>query len=218
MTGKDIFKIWAPSGARWIEWVKPVHFAAIDHKYEEQSNYVCNFTIPKIFYINDLKTDTAAILDLPGHDGIEEGLALAKLGFRPIPLYNGTNEQHGAMPLVDNRTIRKALIWGALELKDLKIADTALPVFLLDSNRAHGFRIDVSVFDNSWDLYGQDMPSPEYFLENGINKIIVRGEKIQKDLAKILYNYQKKGVSIFFTNGYEKPKEVSVKKPHRNIK
>ena len=203
MTGRDIFKIWAPAGARWAEWVRPVHFVAIDNV--KQVNRVCNFTIPNITYINELKADTAVILDIPGHDGIEEGLALAKLGFRPIPLYNGTNEQQGAMALVDNHTIRIALIWGALELKKLNIADNAPPVFLLDSNRTHRFKMNVSVFDNSWDLYSQDMPSYDYFLEKGINKIIVKGETIQKDLAKLLSNYQKKGIKILFTNGYDNP-------------
>lgn len=26
MTGKDVYKIWAPVGARWVDWVRPVPF------------------------------------------------------------------------------------------------------------------------------------------------------------------------------------------------
>jgi len=216
MTGRDTFKTWAPSGARWIEWIRPVQFVAIDNI--KQTNSACKFIIPTIFYIDKLETDTAIFLDLPGHDSIEEGLALAKLGFRPIPLYNGTNEQQSAMALVDNHMISSALTWGALELEKLNISATAPPVFLLDSNRAHSYKMSVSIFDNSWDLYYQDIPSAAYFLEKEINRIIIRGDTIQTDLAKLLYNYQKKGIKILFTKGYDNPKETIIKKPSRKNK
>lgn len=214
MIGKDIFKIWAPIGAKWIDWVRPVLFIAINYSYKP--NAIINFTIPDINYINELPENTAIFLDLPSHDSVEEGLALAKFGFRPIPLYNGTNEQHGSMALVDNHAIENALIWGADEIQKLNIPNDAPPAFLLDSNRMHRFKMNVSVFDNSWDLYDQDIPSAEYFLKNGINKIIVRGEKIQKDLIKILYKFQKKGIKILWTVGYEKPKDVIIKKLHKD--
>ena len=94
----------------------------------------------------------------------------------------------------------------------MEISNDAPPTFLLDSNRMNRFKMNVSVFDNSWDIYAQDLPSAEYFLKNGINKIIVRGEKIQKDLRKILYKFQKKGIKILYTNGYEEPKGVKIKK------
>lgn len=213
MTGKDAFKVWAPAGARWTEWVRPVPFIAISNYLEIGGVY--NFEIPFVNYISEPHTDTAVIIDIRSYDSIKEGLALAKLGFRPIPLYNGTNEQEGAMALVDNHAIGSALIWGALELKKIEITPNAPPVFLLDSNRTHRYKMNVSVFDNSWDIYDQDMPSAEYFLSNEMNKMIVRGEKIQKDLMKILYKFQRKGITILFTNGYETPKEVVIKKPSR---
>lgn len=215
MTGRDIFKVWAPVESRWVDWVRPVPFIAINESY---TNGTINFSIPNINYINELPENTAIILDTPGYDSVKEGLALAKLGFRPIPLYNGTNEQYGAMALVDNHTIEHALVWGASELKTIKISKDAPPVFLLDSNRTHRFKMNVSVFDNSWDLYNQDIPSAEYFLKNGINKIIVRGEKIQKDIIRILYKFQQKGITILFTNGYEEPKVTIIKKPPRKLK
>lgn len=172
-----------------------------------------SFTIPHINYISEFSSDIAVIVDLPGNDSVKEGIAVARLGFRPIPIYNGTNEQTGAIPTVDNRDIQVALIKGALELQKTKISDNASPVFLLDSNRMDRFKMDDSVFDNSWDIYYQDMPSAEYFLKSNIKKIIVRGETIQKDLKKILYKFQKKGIKILFTCGYEEPKEVNIKKP-----
>ena len=211
MTGRDIFKIWAPNGVKWIEWVRPVPFIAINN--DSRLYEVSNFEVNKINYISRLLTDTAIIVDLPGNESIEEGIGLAKIGFRPIPIYNGTNEQEGAMATVDNHAIEIGLIKGAMELEKIVISNNASPVFLLDSNRTNMYKMNVSVFDNSWDIYNQDIPSAEYFLKNGINKIIVRGEKVQKDLNKILYKFQIKGIQILFSNGYEEPKKVIMKKP-----
>ena len=35
-------------------------------------------------------------------------------------------------------------------------------------------KIDISIFDNSWDVYHQDLPTAEYFLNNGIKNIVVK--------------------------------------------
>ena len=211
MTGKEIYKIWAPTEAKWVDWVRPVPFVGINESFEGYE--VDEFLIPKINYIKEPISDMAIIIDLPGNNSIKEGIALAKIGFRPIPIYNVTDEQNGATATVDNRAIKMGLIKGALELKKIEIPDNAPPAFLLDTNRMNRYKMDQSVFDNSWDIYAQDMPSAEYFLKNGINKIMVRGESIQKDLKKILYTFQTKGIQIFWINEYENIKQVRLIKP-----
>lgn len=216
MTGRDIFKVWAPVDAKWTDWVRPLPFIAINEGVKAYK--LGDFTIPNINYINESHIDTAIIVDLPDEESVIEGIALSKIGFRPIPIYNGTNEQQGAMPTTNNHAIENALIWGALELQKTEISNNATPVFLLDSNRMHRYKMNDSVFDNSWDVYGQDIPSVEYFIKNGINKIIVRSETIQKDLKKILYKFQKEKIKILLTNGYEEPKEVIIKKPLKKDK
>jgi len=216
MTGdnaKEIFKIWAPAGAKWSAWARPVPF--VSPSMAKAIKSIHSFKIPNIRYLGGAQQNTAVVIDLPGHGGVEEGLALARLGFRPVPLYNGTTGQPGALALVDNFAIEGALEWGASELKQMELPADAPPAFLLDSNRTHRYRMDVSVFDNSWDIYAQDMPPAGYFLENGIEKIVVRGERIQKDLAGILHKFQKAGIKILFTKGYDAPKEIAVKKPRR---
>ena len=210
MDRRDVFKIWAPLGAKWVDWVRPVPFIEINNEFK---NYeYSDFINLNINYINEIHKDTAIIVDLPGNNSINEGLALAKIGYRPIPIYNGTNEQEGAMPTTDNREIQKGLFYGAMELKKMELSIDASPVFLLDKNRTNRFKMDNSVFDNSWDIYDQDMPSVEYFLKNGIKKIIVRGAFVQKDLRVILYKFQKKGIQIFLTNGYEKPSRIIIRR------
>ena len=74
----------------------------------------------------------------------------------------------------------------------------------------HRFKMEYSLFDNSWDVYPQDLPSAEYFIDNGIHKIIIIGESLSKDLKKILYEFQKKKLEILWTKGYEPPKKVTV--------
>lgn len=208
MTGMDAFQIWAPAGARWADWVRPVPFAAGCASHPLQA--IGDFTIPDISYIAQPQDHVAVFVDLPGCDGIKEGLALAKMGFRPVPLYNGTTPQEGAMATVDTGGIGRALLWGAAELEKLTIPPNAPPAFLLDSNRTHQYKMNPSVFDNSWDLYSQDVPSAEYLLGSGIDIVLVRGDTIQRDLRKIFSPFQKKGITILFTDGYTPPQKVGV--------
>lgn len=208
MTNKDIYKIWAPKGARWVDWVRPVPFIGIGKKAKIYE--VGDFSIPNITYINQMQKDMAIIVDLDENNSIKEGLALAKLGYRPIPIYNGTSAQEGAMATVNNDAIQIGLIKGAAKLEKIKIDKNAPPVFLLDSNRMNQYKMNESVFDNSWDIYHQDLPTSEYFLKNGINKILIVGNVFQKDLKKILYKFQKENIKILFTTRQEEIKEVHI--------
>lgn len=210
MRGKEVYKIWASKESKWTPWIRPVPFIAIDN--DSKIYDLEEFYIPNINYIDKVVSDTAIIIDLPGNESIKEGIGLAKLGYRPVPIYNGTNEQEGAIATVNNHDIELGLIKGGLELRKIKISQEASPVFLLDSNRTNRYKMSISMFDNSWDVYGQDLPSADYFLKNGINKIIVRSnKKIQKDLKKILYKFQKKNIQIFYTNGSEEIKKIKIK-------
>lgn len=213
MTGKDIYKRWAPPGSPWAGWVRPVPFIGLHQA--DQNIPMAPFKIPGRGAIAERQPKTAIFIDLPGYEAVLEGLALAEAGIRPVPLYNGTTGQAGALALVDNSPIQKALAWGAGELEKLEIPLDAPPAFLLDSRRLHRFRMNASVFDNSWDLYEQDIPTVEYFLAQGIDSIILRSDKIHKDLAHIFYKFQKKGMKILFTDGYNQPEPIRIKKPRR---
>ncbi|MBQ7943047.1 MAG: hypothetical protein IJ326_03175 [Lachnospiraceae bacterium] len=211
MTGKEIYKVWAPVGKKWVDWVRPVPFVGINEYSVRYSG--SNNALPVFDFVDETCTDAALIVDLHGTESVKAGIALAQAGYRPIPVYNGTVQQQGARATVDNQAVQAGLIWGAAELCKLEIGDDALPAFLLDSNRMHRFKMEISLFDNSWDLYPQDIPSAEYFLENGIHKIIIVGDKISKDLKKILYKFQKKNIQILWTNGYETPKKTKLLRP-----
>lgn len=215
MTNKEIYRIWAPCGKKWVDWVRPVPFICIN---EYSRMYInTNFTIHNINYLDENYEGAAIIIDLPGIESVMEGIGLAKKGYRPIPIYNGTIEQKGSRATVDNQTVGMALAWGALQLNEMEIRDDALPVFLLDRNRMNRFKMQISLFDNSWDIYHQDLPSADYFIENDIKKIIVIGESISKDLKKIFYEFQKKEIQIYLAKDYDEPKKVRIRR-NRNDK
>ena len=207
MTNKEVYKIWAPYHKKWTNWVRPVPFIYLD----ESINEFIDYNISHINYLSKILDNTAIIIDINGIDSIKEGIELAKIGYRPIPIFNGTSSNN-ALATTNNKVIEPLLIWGALELKKIKLKDNALPVFLLDDNRINRYKINRGIFDNSWDVYYQDLPSSKYFLNNNIDKILVRANKINKDLNKILYDYQNNNIKILFTNGFEPIKEIKIKK------
>lgn len=211
MTDKEIYSIWAPAGKKWVDWVRPVPFVAMKEYFRMYP--LSDVAIPTIDFLDEHGKDAAIIVDMPGEQSVIEGLALAKAGYRPIPIFNGTIEQQGARATVDNQAVGIALAWGASELDKIEIAEDALPAFLVDSNRLHRFKMEIALFDNSWDVYPQDIPSAEYLLGNGIHKIIIIGESLSRDLKKILYDYQKKKIQIYLTKGYEAPKKITLHRP-----
>lgn len=217
MTAKEIYRIWAPVGCKWVDWVRPVPFVAMN---EYSKTYdMMNPLVPEPDFLEDWRKDSALIVDLPGAESVAEGIALARAGFRPIPIFNGTIEQAGSRATVDNQSAGIALIWGAGELDGIELDKDAPPAFLLDTNRLQRFKMEDALFDNSWDIYPQDIPSADLFISRGIRNIIVVGraasklQPISKDLAKILYKFSQKKLQIWWTDGYEIPKKVRIRRP-----
>lgn len=209
MKGKELYEIYAPKNAKWTEWVRPVPFVAID-KYQRINTKP--LSIKKIKFIDKYQSDTAIFIDLPNVESIEFGISLSHLGYRPIPIFNGTDEQINSLSTTNTYLVEEGLIGGANLLKEIKIKKDANPVFLLDNKRLNRYRKNKTIFDNSWDLYGQDIPSYNHFKENGINKIIVVSDKIERDLRKIFFKFQDAGIEFYQTNGYLPIKKVLLKK------
>ena len=202
-----LYKIWAPEGTAWADWAKPVLFASLTGT-RQATNTEIQVTPPAL--MPDRKT--MVILDLPGVQGVEEALGLAAGGFRPVPLYNGV--MGDGMALVDVKPLGRALYSGADILRTMTLPADAPPVFLLDSNRLEGTRIPLS-FDNRWCVFPQDMPSARYLKSKGIEKVILRSEKLLHDLSRVLYEYQEAGLTLYISaNDDRYLRTLSVKKRH----
>ena len=137
---KEIYKIWAPFGCKWIDWVRPVPFIGID-EFKEVNEFI-DYRLPNIGYLDMVSKDTAIIIDMQGVNSIKEGIALAKIGYRPIPIFNGTNPTLGSMSTTNNVIIEPLLVWGASQLKEIELEVNAPPVFLLDVNRLNRYKIN----------------------------------------------------------------------------
>ena len=217
MTNKEVYKIWAPYNKKWVDWVRPVYFIHINEDVKKATEIVNLDFKEKITYLDNPEFKNAAIIvDLFGIDSVKEGLQLAKeKGYRPIPVYNGTDAQDGVLSSSDNDSIKIGLLWGASILKNIEIKDDALPCFMLNTERLQRIKRTEKVFDNSWDIYHQDLPTPNYFVKNNIDKVIVvtTKKKIVVDLKRLLYPFTKKGLKVYICNGYDEPKEVTLRKP-----
>lgn len=209
MTGEEIYKIYAPNGAKWAEWVRPVPFIAIDTYNREP---IVDWVDRRVFFLKEYEQDAAIFIDLPGKESIELSIALASIGYRPIPLFNGTDEQINAQATNNTYWVECCLINGGQKLKNIFLSNNANPAFVLDSLRTNRYRAKDSIYDNSWDLYKQDIPTAEYFINSGIKKIIIVGNTIQRDLKKIFYDFQLKKIEIYLTDGYALPKRIMLKK------
>ncbi len=210
MTDREIYKIWAPYEGKWSGYARPVDFIKMKEYSAEETSFLF-YTKPH--YMDSVQKDTAIVVDLPCEYGIEEGIGLASIGYRPVPTYNGTFENENSVPTTNNKALQKPLYWGATILKDMKIPNDAPPAFLVDTNRLNRHKMNISIFDNSYDMYAQDFPTATNLLNNGINKVIVRSSKVNKDMRMILNEYQKSGIQIFITDGFSKPKLIKVSKP-----
>ena len=208
----DVYKKFVSSENGWSNWVRPVPFINIGvgkksfaNVYNEQHLFAKDEIAPFL-------EKTGIIVDMPGAESAMVGLNLAKEGFGIVPLFNGTIEQDGARATSDCQSASESLVWLGEKLQDINVADNGKPVFLLDSNRLLRFKRNINLFDNSWDIYSQDMPSVKYIKGNGINKILVIGEKIAPDLKRILLKYQKGGIDIYLKKIYEEPKKIKLRK------
>jgi hypothetical protein len=193
MDNLEAYRAWAPDGARWTEWAKPVLFAK-PPRYE-----VGTLSPPEIAWPPRADSGAMLVVDLPGEAGVLEGLALAKLGYRPVPLYNGVYDPDHKAMIVNVSGVAAALFRGASMLPPLP--PDAPPAFLLDANRMKGFGKEPGKYDNRWCVFPQDMPSASALAQNGIRRVVVRADAVQNDLAHILRRYQEGGIEIALNDG-----------------
>ena len=198
------YNIWAPKNSLWTEWAKSVLFMNFT-TWKDDSR----LDMPEINWISAAQRDTMVIVDLPGKTGVEESLALARIGFRPVPLYNGMNNEK---MIVNVKDIADALYKGSYELETLRIPNDAPPVFMLDSARMISDRKIPGKYDNRWRVFPQDMPSASFLTKQGINRVIVRSNIELDDLLYVLSCYQERKIKILKSSG-DSIIEMSVPNP-----
>jgi hypothetical protein len=222
MDKDEIYQIWAPSHAPWSQWAKPVLFSFMDSRFDVRRPAITQF-----------KTDwvprpgqALIIVDLPGEDGVVWGLPLARLGYRPIPLYNALPfpPSEKMFPAtrpqctVDVVPILAALYRETAALKEIRLAADAPPAFLLDADRRIARKDpEPGIFDNRSVCFYTDFPSAEFLFSRQITQVIIlqRGSNIVGDLLLVLLEWQKAGIQLLRKDPMEAapPKPVVVEPP-----
>jgi hypothetical protein len=187
-----LFDIWAPGESVWSPWAKPVLFTDIPLGMLGLPGNEAP-PVPELPW--KLAPGCAVVVDAPGAQSVLIGMALARRGLRPVPLYNTTGE---LVPLVPCTELMSALCHSAPELERLAIAPDAPPAFLIDSTRMSGRRRP-GVFDNRWMVFEQDFPSAAFLRSKGIRSVALAQDEPRMpgpDLWRVLGAWKKGDLEI----------------------
>ena len=195
MTKEELFDAWAPDGVEWSAWAKPVLFAqwpdtmtpaATDPRWPD-ANYL---------WLPQAGGRTVLVIDLPAVESVRTGVAFARRGYRPVPLFNTS---HGPSAVLELAPLFLALGQGALQLKSMSLASNAPAAFLLDADRMQPpVPPSPGSFDNRWVVFPQDFPSATFLRAHGVTDalLIHNGKNVQEDLAHVLLRWQQGGLRI----------------------
>jgi len=214
MTNEECFEAWAPDGVLWSQWTKPILFARLPPATRPEP------TEPKldanVGWAPEPRGDTAIVVDLPGARSVGAGLALARLGYRPVPLFNASD---GPSAVIDVGPIARALVAGADALRESNLKPDAPPAFLLDADRMRPrMHPGPGRFDNRWVVFPQDFPSATMLLSRGVREVLLAqvGEAApQEDLAHVLLRWRNAGIRLLAVDveRNERPRDLLVKPP-----
>jgi len=222
MSNLELFKVWAPEDRVWSQWAKPVLFAQNDLLMEHRQPVT---DWPQLELPND--RTTALIIDLPRATSVDYGIAAARLGFWPVPLFNCA---YNIGAVLDVRPMVTKLQSGAEELTRANVPFDAPPAFLVDSKRMDP---DVPLFpgnfDNRYLMLPQDFPSAGFLKSHGISRVLwirtapgeIRFDRsLKEDLAHVLRRWQEGGLEILEWHlGNAEARHIDVPKPSyfRNV-
>ena len=216
MNQAEVWEAWAPEHAWWSPWAKPVLIAQFE---------AADFARPGSFDWESLDLTalptsgdrTAIVVDLPGLESVRYGLALAKRGFQPVPLFNGC---HGPRAVVPVEALQSAMMYAASVLAAMKVESRAPPAFLLDANRLNDAgQARPGQFDNRWMTFPQDFPSGGLLLSRQIETAVLlqEGSRVGDDLAHVLLEWKDAGIRMQLANRHSpsKPVALDVQQPRR---
>jgi hypothetical protein len=216
MNFEPLYEVWAPLDGRWSPWVKPVLFAADARP--SVSGLSAGHFAREFSWLPTADLRTALIVDCPGDESLAIGVAAARVGFRPVPLFNAC---HGKNEVISQSPLFAVIEQATDELRTASLTPDAPPAFLLDSRRLTPDRPpQPGDFDNRWMVFPQDFPSANLLLASGIEMVVVvqpSAGSPQQDLSQVLLRWQKAGLALrsVSTGGGDQatPQELVVPKP-----
>jgi hypothetical protein len=213
MTKEELFDAWAPDGVEWSAWAKPVLFAQWPDTVTPPAT-TPEWPEPNYLWLPQASGRTVVVVDLPAVESVRTGIALAKRGYRPVPLFNAT---HGPSAVIEVAPIMLELGRGGRQLQALSIAANAPAVFLLDANRMQPpVPPSPGKFDNRWVVFPQDFPSATYLRARGVAEVLLihTGATVAEDLSHVLLRWQQGGLRILSASPTDSaPRDITVTKP-----
>jgi hypothetical protein len=212
LSADQLFEIWAPSESRWSAWAKPILFAYAPSLPSAMEPVY----LPQIEGFPSTR-DTAVIVDLPGATSVYAGLALAKVGYRPVPLYN-SGISSGM--LIYMTGIAELLTASVDILKRCPLEAGSPPAFLLNADRMdHSAQATTpGRYDNRWCVVPQDMPSAGTLLDAEIKQVVLVAEEVKDDITHVLCRYQEAGLRLFRAPSTHEPLTALTVTPPRFYK
>jgi hypothetical protein len=207
-----IYQCWAPEEGRWSRWVKPVLFANIEGVFTYLLPRPPRWTEDELFSAvhsivgsramsayrdTDPPKDLAIVVDLPGIESLMAGIALVKIGFRPVPLYNSLPAEEA---VIEMRPLVEMLAAPPTSLD--RLPRDAPPAFLLDQRRqGEGALIDRSILDNRSSCSTADFPTAQGMLVAGILRVLVihSDGRVASDLEQVIHAWRDAGLDLFVT-------------------
>lgn len=194
---EELFECWAPTWADWSAWAKPALFATMPAGALVQPDSGAATAVPDITWLREHLAAGAVVVDMPGDQAIHLGLALARLGLRPVPLLNTTFDPAAVIPMDG---VIAALCEGAVVLGPEQLPPDAPPAFLLDARRMKPERpASPGTYDNRWLVFPQDFPSARFLREKGVERVTLLSATARPadDLAHVLLRWQEAGLTIW---------------------
>jgi len=215
VTPEELYELWAPKESIWSQWVLPVPFAQMTCIKSDAAAALSEY---RFDWLPSRSSETAFVVDLPGQETIECGIALAARGYRPVPVIDGspgpdlhglilelmpssTTERMRSTSVIDMRPLCRALCQRGQQLASLPLEPDSPPAFLLDSLRMGNTRNpDNRLFDNRWMTHPQDFPSGEFLQKCGIRKVVLIVNNshlpLLDDLARVLSQWEKSAIAL----------------------
>jgi hypothetical protein len=182
MIDRETLPRWRAAAGQWAHFIKPSLLVA-----QTDGAAGAVLLIPEL---NGLPTasDCALVVDLPGTASVACGVALARMGWAVIPMFNTTS---GTAEIRSTAGLVHSLRTAARELPEIT---SGPPAFLIDSERQTLGKPALADgdFDNRWFVFESDFPSDALLSANGIKRmrVMTRETTIGADLRDALSSFQ----------------------------
>ena len=182
MMNRTTFSRWRSAAGKWAHFIKPSLLVA-----DAADTPTEPLQVPELSWLTPASV-RALVVDLPAKEAVQFGIALARMNWAVVPMFNTTS---GAAEVRPTAALISTLRAAALELP---VNTAGPPAFLIDRERQTLGRPALADgdFDNRWYVFESDFPSEAFLIANGVTRlsIVTRDKSIGADLRDALASFR----------------------------